>query len=333
MAEGSAARKRAERRAPRRPAASPPRGRGDGAARARPAHPPPDAPRHRQRAGRRRQPHLQRAQGALNTTDGNLSVHARKLEDAQYVDVLEELRGAAAADGVPAHRARPARARALPRPHGGAHPRHPGQHRPLTPPSLFFWEVYFVIQTYFSVSTVTRTQAPAASTSRSSWTATGGGPRRAACRGRTATAAAPRRCARWSRRPRRSASARSRSSRSPPTTGSGRRAEVRALMALLRRLPPLRGPRARARGDPALGPRPPRPAPRAAPPRDPAGRGAHRGAAARSTSAWPSTTPRATRSPRPRAVPRPAGASARGAFAGAARLRSPAGPARPTSTC
>ena len=37
----------------------------------------------------------------LGLTDGNLSVHARKLEEAGYVDVHQELRGAHAAHGVP----------------------------------------------------------------------------------------------------------------------------------------------------------------------------------------------------------------------------------------
>ena len=55
----------------------------------------------------------------LQTTDGNLSVHARKLEDAEYIASRNRSR-ARAADRIPPHRRRQARARQIPRSHGGA---------------------------------------------------------------------------------------------------------------------------------------------------------------------------------------------------------------------
>ena len=45
----------------------------------------------------------------LKTTDGNLSVHARKLEEAGYVACTKAFEGRRAEDGVPAHRARAGR--------------------------------------------------------------------------------------------------------------------------------------------------------------------------------------------------------------------------------
>ena len=58
----------------------------------------------------------------LDTTDGNLSVHARKLEEAGYLTCTKIVRRAGAAERLQAERRRPARARALPRSHGSAHP-------------------------------------------------------------------------------------------------------------------------------------------------------------------------------------------------------------------
>ena len=51
---------------------------------------------------------LQRAQALLETTDGNLSVHARKLEEAQYVACTKSFEGRRAEDRVPAHARRAA---------------------------------------------------------------------------------------------------------------------------------------------------------------------------------------------------------------------------------
>jgi Winged helix DNA-binding domain len=51
------------------------------------------------------------------TTDGNLSVHARRLEDA----VREDIRRPHPADGIPAERSRAAGVRKVSRPHGRAH--------------------------------------------------------------------------------------------------------------------------------------------------------------------------------------------------------------------
>jgi DNA-binding MarR family transcriptional regulator len=56
----------------------------------------------------------------LKTTDGNLSVHARKLEDAQYIACTKSFEGRCRRRNT-ASRRRPARARAIPRPHGSAH--------------------------------------------------------------------------------------------------------------------------------------------------------------------------------------------------------------------
>jgi len=39
----------------------------------------------------------------LHTTDGNLSVHARKLEDAEYVACVKSFEGRVPKTGVPAH--------------------------------------------------------------------------------------------------------------------------------------------------------------------------------------------------------------------------------------
>ena len=61
----------------------------------------------------------------LKTTDGNLTVHARKLEEAGYVACEKYFDGRVPKTEYRLTR-RPARARALPRPHGSDHPRHPG---------------------------------------------------------------------------------------------------------------------------------------------------------------------------------------------------------------
>ena len=72
-------------------------------------------------------------------------------------------------------------------------------------------------------------------TSPSSWMATDAGRRRAVCRAARVIVAASRRCAAPCVRPAKSASAFSRSSPSVRRTGRGRPAEIRDLMALLRR--------------------------------------------------------------------------------------------------
>ena len=51
----------------------------------------------------------------LETTDGNLSVHARKLEEAGYIVCTKTFEGRVPADRVSPERRRPARARALSR--------------------------------------------------------------------------------------------------------------------------------------------------------------------------------------------------------------------------
>jgi DNA-binding transcriptional ArsR family regulator len=70
----------------------------------------------------------------LKTTDGNLSVHARKLEEAGYVTCDKYFEGR-----VPKTEyrltARTAGARALPRSHGSHDPRHAGR----TLSELFFF--------------------------------------------------------------------------------------------------------------------------------------------------------------------------------------------------
>ncbi len=55
----------------------------------------------------------------LKTTDGNLSVHARKLEDAGYVQCTKSFEGRTAAHRVPADRGRPESAGRLSGAHGG----------------------------------------------------------------------------------------------------------------------------------------------------------------------------------------------------------------------
>ena len=64
--------------------------------------------------------------GLLETTDGNLSVHARKLEDAKYIAVDKSFFGPDAEDPVPADRGRAQGVREIHFPHGVAH-----QGRPL----------------------------------------------------------------------------------------------------------------------------------------------------------------------------------------------------------
>ena len=73
----------------------------------------------------------------LETTDGNLSVHARKLEEAGYVECKKSFEGRVPQDGVPVERCRAAGARALPRAHGSADPEYA---RSLKPRALFFGE-------------------------------------------------------------------------------------------------------------------------------------------------------------------------------------------------
>ena len=57
----------------------------------------------------------------LNTTDGNVSVHARKLEDAGYVTMKEIILRPHAADRIQDHFGGPQSARTIPEPHGSAH--------------------------------------------------------------------------------------------------------------------------------------------------------------------------------------------------------------------
>ena len=59
----------------------------------------------------------------LETTDGNLSVHARKLEEAGYIDCTKSFEGRVPRTEYRLSAAGPAGARALPRPHGSADPR------------------------------------------------------------------------------------------------------------------------------------------------------------------------------------------------------------------
>ena len=71
----------------------------------------------------------------LDTTDGNLSVHARKLEEAGYVVCTKSFEGRLPRTDYRLSERRPPRARALPRPHGSTHPPHP---RAVS--RTFFWE-------------------------------------------------------------------------------------------------------------------------------------------------------------------------------------------------
>ncbi len=79
----------------------------------------------------------------LETTDGNLSVHARKLEEADYIVVHQVVRGPGAPNRVSLESAGSPRAGALPRPHGSADPQHPGA---LSHP--FFEDQLYVAKTF-----------------------------------------------------------------------------------------------------------------------------------------------------------------------------------------
>ena len=57
----------------------------------------------------------------MQTTDGNLSVHARKLEEASYIACTKSFEGRVPEDGVHDHRRGTPCARAVPRPHGSSH--------------------------------------------------------------------------------------------------------------------------------------------------------------------------------------------------------------------
>ena len=56
----------------------------------------------------------------LDATDGNLSVHARKLENAGYVACRKTFDGPGAENGIPVDRSGPARVREIPRPPRGS---------------------------------------------------------------------------------------------------------------------------------------------------------------------------------------------------------------------
>ena len=60
----------------------------------------------------------------LDTTDGNLSVHARKLEEAGYLSCTKSFEGRVPRSDYKLTRRRPARAGALSRSYGSAHPGH-----------------------------------------------------------------------------------------------------------------------------------------------------------------------------------------------------------------
>ena len=66
----------------------------------------------------------------LRTTDGNLSVHARKLEEAGYIRCDKSFVGRLPKTEYRLTAAGKAGARALPRPHGSHHPCHPRRLRP-----------------------------------------------------------------------------------------------------------------------------------------------------------------------------------------------------------
>lgn len=60
----------------------------------------------------------------LDVTDGNLSVHARKLEEAGYINVSKILRRKDAQNRIPANQSRPKGTRRLPEPYGSFDSRH-----------------------------------------------------------------------------------------------------------------------------------------------------------------------------------------------------------------
>ena len=134
----------------------------------------------------------------MQTTDGNLSVHARKLEEASYVDVHEIVRGKGPEDGVLDHRRGTSCARALSRPHGSPHSRDP---RAMNAASIISFSIHEAIDRRPVAATT-------AFTSGSSWMATADGRRRAACRVRRGIAPAFARRARSSKRRRARASGR-----------------------------------------------------------------------------------------------------------------------------
>ena len=117
----------------------------------------------------------------LDTTDGNLSVHARKLEEAGYVACTKSFEGRMPRTDYRLTAAGQAGARAVSGSHGSADPGHAGE------VGAFF---YAYLTLHYKVLCM----------SASSWMATAAGPRAAACRASRDTAPASRRCAAWWRR-------------------------------------------------------------------------------------------------------------------------------------
>jgi len=74
----------------------------------------------------------------LQTSDGNLSVHARKLEDAGYVTCTKTFENRRPPHRLPVDRARSPGGGPLPRPHGGHHPRRPRHPGTLSRGGPFF---------------------------------------------------------------------------------------------------------------------------------------------------------------------------------------------------
>ena len=194
----------------------------------------------------------------LDTSDGNLSVHARKLEEAGVCGLHQELRGPCAAHRLPADGRRAACARSLPGPHGSAHPGHARK----------------VGSLFLCLLTLNH---KVLCMSESSWMATDGGRRAAACRASWDIAPAWRRRGEWwKRRPDAGVGIltlfafSSDNWRRPP-------AEVDALMRLMARVPGERNVAMRGAGSAPGGDWPPRPAGREAVLRHRAGRSRHRG--------------------------------------------------------
>ena len=77
----------------------------------------------------------------LKTTDGNLSVHARKLEDAHYITCTKSFEGRLPKTEYRLTAGRPARAGALSGSHGGADSGHARAVKKFGP--ILYYEKYF----------------------------------------------------------------------------------------------------------------------------------------------------------------------------------------------
>ena len=115
--------RRAYRRSARKLRRRARRPRGPGGRPSSTAHPPSPAAGHRQRAGGCDSLPSTSSRRCWSTTDGNLSVHARKLEEAQYMTCTKTFEGRRPRTEYRLTAQGRRELAAVPRSHGGAHPR------------------------------------------------------------------------------------------------------------------------------------------------------------------------------------------------------------------